>query len=546
MADVQDAAAAPAKEATPPTESANGVSATADTATITNGDSTALDSKDVETAGPQATTEVNPPDGEAKAQADVDGAADTADTTPASNKSKRKSTGGAPENKGKKLNKKKSMPSMNLSLEPGDHVWARLKGYAPWPAICCDEAMLPESLLGNRPVSTKRPDGTYREDFEEGGKNARDRTYPVMFLSTNEFAWMVNTALTKLDPSECENTEKKKLSVALKDAYRIAAENHDLAHFKDLLRQHEQELQEIEQEEREKAERKATEAAEKAEKKADKERRKSKVADEMDVDEDGKPSKKRKKEADSEGEAPKAKKTPKVKLSAKEPTSESAKKSKPRKKAAKAEEENGAEQEDAAPVEDEESRLVRREKTIFFLRHRLQRAFLTANTPPKEDEMSSMDAHFTDLEGYKDLEPQIIRKTKIHKVLKNIVRLESIPLEDKFKFKTRSGDLLTYWNNALSASADGDTSVLDTNAAGDSAAPNGEAKTEEPKAEEEKTEPAEAPIETTEPGNAAGDEATDAPMPDADAAPKETADSDKPGEAQKEGAEETAAKQAAE
>lgn len=46
--------------------------------------------------------------------------------------------------------------------------------------------MLPEILLGTRPVSAKRADGSYREDFEEGGKNARDRTYPVMFLSTNE------------------------------------------------------------------------------------------------------------------------------------------------------------------------------------------------------------------------------------------------------------------------------------------------------------------------------------------------------------------------
>jgi len=46
--------------------------------------------------------------------------------------------------------------------------------------------MLPESLLATRPVSTKRPDGSYREDFEEGGKNQRDRTYPVMFMATNE------------------------------------------------------------------------------------------------------------------------------------------------------------------------------------------------------------------------------------------------------------------------------------------------------------------------------------------------------------------------
>ena len=48
------------------------------------------------------------------------------------------------------------------------------------------EEMLPESLLATRPVSTERADGTLRDDFKEGGKNVKDRTYPIMFLSTNE------------------------------------------------------------------------------------------------------------------------------------------------------------------------------------------------------------------------------------------------------------------------------------------------------------------------------------------------------------------------
>lgn len=78
------------------------------------------------------------------------------------------------------------MPSMNLDAKPGDYFWARLKGYPPWPAIICDEDMLPESLLGTRPVTAMRPDGTYRTDYEDAGKNARDRTYAVMYLGTNE------------------------------------------------------------------------------------------------------------------------------------------------------------------------------------------------------------------------------------------------------------------------------------------------------------------------------------------------------------------------
>lgn len=133
---------------------------------------------------------MNAPDGEEKAEADPAAAADDA-TKPAdaasSGKSKRKSSVGVPEHKQKKtIGKRKSMVNLNLDVQPGDHYWARLKGYPPWPAVICDESMLPEVLLASRPVSTMRPDGTYREDFQDGGKNVKDRTYPIMFLATNE------------------------------------------------------------------------------------------------------------------------------------------------------------------------------------------------------------------------------------------------------------------------------------------------------------------------------------------------------------------------
>ena len=78
------------------------------------------------------------------------------------------------------------MPSLHLDCKPGQFYWARLKGYPPWPSVICDESMLPETLLASRPVSTTRPDGSLRDDFKEGGKNVKDRTYPIMFLSTNE------------------------------------------------------------------------------------------------------------------------------------------------------------------------------------------------------------------------------------------------------------------------------------------------------------------------------------------------------------------------
>lgn len=101
-------------------------------------------------------------------------------------KDKKRRPSGVPEHKTKKLNKKKSMPDLHLNVQPGEYWYARMKGHPPWPSIVCDEELVPPALLEKRPVSAMRPDGSYREDFQEGGKNARDRRYPVMFLGTNE------------------------------------------------------------------------------------------------------------------------------------------------------------------------------------------------------------------------------------------------------------------------------------------------------------------------------------------------------------------------
>jgi hypothetical protein len=119
-----------------------------------------------------------------------DGAAE-ANGTPSTSKrppnGKRKSTGGVPEHKTKKLNKKKSLPKItHLDAQPGEYYFARLKSYPPWPAIICDEGMLPQSLLTTRPVTTKQADGTYKEAYADGGKRAHERTFPIMFLHTNE------------------------------------------------------------------------------------------------------------------------------------------------------------------------------------------------------------------------------------------------------------------------------------------------------------------------------------------------------------------------
>jgi len=105
-------------------------------------------------------------------------------TKSSKDKSRRKSTGTPGI---KNLKKKGSMARiLHLDCQPGDHYFVKTKGYTKWPAIISDDEMLPQQLIKSRPVTAKREDGSYREDFAEGGKRVADRTYPVMYLETNE------------------------------------------------------------------------------------------------------------------------------------------------------------------------------------------------------------------------------------------------------------------------------------------------------------------------------------------------------------------------
>ncbi|KAK7520157.1 hypothetical protein IWZ03DRAFT_412930 [Phyllosticta citriasiana] len=383
---------------------------------------------------------------------------------------KRKSTGGVPEHKSKKLNKKKSMPSLNLSVKPGEYWWARMKGYASWPVIICDEGMLPESLLNKRPVSAIRPDGTYREDFADGGKNARDRRYPVMFLGTNEFAWQVNTDLMPLDMDDVKqqvaNSEQGKKSKALWEAWQVTSENHDLDYFKNLLMDHEKAVAKDAEERAAKEAEKAAKEAEKAEKASKKDKRKSKASagdDDAKLDDAveaetpaKKGSKKRKKDAESEADTPKPAKTPKTKLKVNGPkTPADASASKPPKKtpakSAKAKKaDSGSETPKVEEVMTPAQQYEKRSKAILYLRHRLQKGFLTRSQVPQAEEMDQMSEWFNQLEGYRDLEAAIIKDTKINKVLKAIIKLDSIPKEEVYNFKQRSTELLGAWNKSLS------------------------------------------------------------------------------------------------
>jgi hypothetical protein len=58
--------------------------------------------------------------------------------------------------KDKKLNKKALKAYMtHIDAKPGDYFYVSLKGYPLWPAIICDESMLPIPLLRSRPVTAR-------------------------------------------------------------------------------------------------------------------------------------------------------------------------------------------------------------------------------------------------------------------------------------------------------------------------------------------------------------------------------------------------------
>lgn len=60
-----------------------------------------------------------------------------------------------------------------------------------------------------------------------------------------------------------------------------------------------------------------------------------------------------------------------------------------------------------------------------------------------------MSDYLVELENLPELEGSIIRATKIHKVLKAMIKLPSIPLDEDFQFQSRSINLLAKWNEIL-------------------------------------------------------------------------------------------------
>ncbi|WZH39654.1 uncharacterized protein QYS62_000579 [Fusarium acuminatum] len=432
----------------------------------------------------------------------VDGetaAENTAAETPSAKgkNNRRKSTGGATR---KSLSKKASKARLtHLDAKPGDHFLVKLKGFPAWPAIICDETMLPQALVDSRPVAAARPDGSYTEAYADGGKRVNDRTFPVMYLHTNEFGWVPNTLLTELPPQKAEETITEKMRKDLKEAFLLAAESNSLEHYKDVLKQFQDELLAKQQ----------AAATPKKSKKG-----KAKAADE---DTPQRPDSVKKPKIKLNTSTPKANGTPKAK-------EESAAKAKVKVKKSADKKTEGAKKAKMTP----EERRHHKQKEVLYLRHKLQRGLLTRDQQPQESEMEQMSEYVTMLENLKDLEVSIIRATKINKVLKAILKLESIPREDEFHFKDRSQVLLDKWNELLATetAAPATEATNGVNGKSDAKADDkqddsGKENTEEPKSETSKAD--ESKAEKTEEGEKTEEEEKILETPQA-SAPEEKKD----------------------
>lgn len=393
----------------------------------------------------------------AAAEPEADAAA--ADTPAAAKgKGRRKSTAG--ESKGKTLSKKGSKARLtHIDAQPGDHFLVKLKGFPAWPAIICDEDMLPQALINTRPVSAARPDGSYSEAYADGGKRVHDRSFPVMYLYTNEFGWVANTALSELTAEKARDTIGDKMRKDLKAAFELAIEQNSIEHYKAILQSFQDEL--IAQEE---ARKEAAATPKKSKKGKAKANDEDEDVDMEDAEEAPKAKPKKRKAADEEAAVPQRSesvKKPKIKLNTSSSASKAAngtsapkaKEEKPA-KVAKAKPKKGTDKKSDAPKEPKltpEERHQRKEKEIMYLRHKLQRGLLTREQQPREDEMEAMSSFITILENFQDLDVSIIRGTKINKVFKAILKLDSIPREEDFNFKKRSQTLLDKWNKLLAS-----------------------------------------------------------------------------------------------
>lgn len=84
-------------------------------------------------------------------------------------------------------------------------------------------------------------------------------------------------------------------------------------------------------------------------------------------------------------------------------------------------------------------------KKVRSWRHSLQRGFLSKDRSINPDDMDGLNKTMELVEEYDGITRDILRLTKIGKVMRRIIQLEDIPRESEFKFKERAEKLCDEW-----------------------------------------------------------------------------------------------------
>lgn len=110
-----------------------------------------------------------------------------------------------------------------------------------------------------------------------------------------------------------------------------------------------------------------------------------------------------------------------------------------------------------------ESPLERKTREILFIRHQIQRGYLTLDNDDEEDgqiadnKMTELSNLLTQLEKeFPDLEAQVISKTKIHKVMRALVKKDDLPRDRELDIRSRAYALLDEYELTLLVGDDED------------------------------------------------------------------------------------------
>ncbi|KIR53480.1 hypothetical protein I315_04073 [Cryptococcus gattii Ru294] len=333
-------------------------------------------------------------------------------------------------------------------FEIGDIVLARLRGYPPWPARIANPETLPRNVLKTRP-----------------GKNPN--LYCCQFFPAGDFSWLQNKdikALSSSDISSFLSQPHRKASGGLREAYQTAQDPTEWdAQQEEIHKQQEEaeaNVDELEDEDE-------GEVVVKGGKRKREEPKKKKTAAAAAKKEEEPKSKKAKAAASKAGD---------------------------KKKTAA-----------ASKAEGDEDPLASNPECVKVKdwRHKLQKAFL-GDSMPAESEMPHWNEVFESVESYDSMTIEALQYSKIGKVMKKIMGLTTIPLNDKYELTKRAGKLMHQWQEFIDTANQGSMAngqkktARPTAAAAAAAASAGEEETPAPVKDKEDKPVDETPARTTE------------------------------------------------